>query len=245
MNTLTITSRYLALYVGNSGLTMLLPSAGHDATLVAGSTSIALRGASVWLERDGAPMRSSKPASARSNTGLMHIDRDILTFVDLDRTVGGSKVRADVLSRPIEQLPELNARVTLPAGVLQGATLRGAPSRYAFRRKGGSALPLGGDSVTYDIALPDGPRYTLVIQTGVQRVDIDVTQGGAITIANADRPSRDTSTPDWIEIRHLYDLLDWPNLEYPYPSAAKGKSVMTPWVDPCMGILAGEFRWTA
>jgi len=229
---LTIEIKYMALLYSHEGLTVLLPSSGHDASITKGGTTIPLKGAEVVLERDNAIVTGSSNVRVTNPKGLLFLDQ-LMAYAG--KKANSAKVpRNELLTRSVDQLPELNARIALPDGTLNGDPTPN-PVPYEFR-SGGTVIEMSRSSAFYHIDLAVGARWTLrVLNTNIA---LDVSSGGTVVIANSDRPSANVMGEPWFEFRHLLDLIDLEEMKYVYPTLVLG--TITPNENPCGSMVCGS-----
>jgi hypothetical protein len=101
---------------------------------------------------------------------------------------------------------------------------------------------LGSEDIVYGVDLEPRSCYSIHINSVRGALDIDVSNGGSITIENGDRKTPDRGPREWFEMRHLFDLIELPeNTHYEFPSLPK-TFAKTPNTTPCSGLWIGTFR---
>jgi len=243
MATLQFEFEYMNLLYNHAhGLTALLPSAGHDAILRVGATVVSLKSANVILLRDGAPWLGSSPSVVTTDGVAEFIDvATVLPGIAAPR--GGAVIpRAEIMNGAVPDLPELNARVSLPNGTLTYLMPRSnkAPQRWDFVDVVTGALTRRAPTDLANLTVPVEPqrRYELQIVSALSPQVIPLSPGDTAHFQNADRPTRDTGNPPWYEIRYLLDLLDLPDIEYPMPAPSLAA---TPVTVRCPALHCGSY----
>ncbi len=239
--TIGIAFNFMALFYNHTGgLTSLLPSSGHDATLTYRDHEVKLQSADVWLLRDGKPFSGKKAATIMGGPGL-HVD-DILKAVGRKP---GAKPTQKVLKDPMESLPELNARVVLPPGELTHVKSQDGESSAPwmfFKNDDHSGHKMltakTTDRAEYAIPTEANVRYSLVVNGPHSRYHLDLSPNEQIEISNADRPTRDTAVRPWFEISYLLDLLNLGDGRYPVPFPDLG-APLTPNKPRCSPLMSG------
>lgn len=241
MPTLKVRFDYLTLIHSSTGLVALLPSPGHDASLEYSGFATRLRSASVTLLRDGAIATGSKPLQATDTPGYLFL-KDIMIFSDMPANAGAAP-KAKYLRESVANLPELNARVILPDGTITPRTTKTTAPMYEFRKTVlgvESTMALGFESLEYETSLDKNSKYQLHIeQPGCLPVVIDVTSGGTVVIANADRESSNTKPMPWFELGYLLNLLELQPMDFLLP-VLQAKFISCPNNEPCEPVVSGS-----
>jgi len=240
MATLKIRFDYMTLIHSDAGLVCLLPSAGHDASLTVGGFNTPLRGAHITLRRGGAIVTGTRPLMAHSEAGLLMVS-DIMSFCSAPQNAAAAP-QARFLRDAVPDLPELNARVVLPDGIIEATTKKTTGPLYEFRKTVlgvESRLALGMESVEYQTPLVEDEDYRLQIEQPSGSVALDVSSGADVVIANSDRKSAHTNPLPWFELSYLLNLLELQPMDFLLP-VLKKKFISSPNNEPCESIVSGR-----
>jgi hypothetical protein len=223
----TLTFQQMFLLVNRlDGATVLMPAAGHTATL-AGSmfpTPVTLTGADVFLRRNqddyiGTP--TLRPGSR------------YLPYLDY---VFHGRIRPRSTIRSLTPPPNVHARVILSGGYLTelpASDEQVANLLWNFTKANGDVTLTQAltDRVVFTLPLQAGVSYTLVVRTAEDEQEWPIPQEGAdLLLLNTDgaKPSRkrgDDGLHTLKEYALLYNLTSASDLQtlYPYPVAYTAK----------------------